>query len=331
MCCLRATSRLPTSRRRTSRDRRREPTPHRPHDPSCSTMSSAVAGAPLLAHPLFKRHPEPPVPTAPGAEDLPRHRARGMREDRDHRADPLRLQVRRRRLVLHQIRARIGVVRRGLHHRRVHPGAQRAGRQQVRLDPDVLALEGERAGEAQQPGLGRAVVRLRPGSDHPGAGGHRDEPAAAVGLHHLERRVEHPHDTAQVDVDHVVEVLHRHLVEGHVPQDRRVRHHRIQPTPLIHRLLGEARRTLDRGHGLGVRHRLAAGFADLRDDLLGQPRITATTEGMATEVVHDHPGAPLGQLERMTTAHPATGAGHNDDVALEAQSAHARTLRRRWH
>ena len=65
-----------------------------------------------------------------------------------------------------------------------------------------------------------------------------------------------------------------------------------------------------------------------RDSAQTRRSLTPELRDQSPTVVHDHPRAALGQLERMTTAHSATGAGHHDDVAVEAQSAHARTLRR---
>ena len=127
-------------------------------------------------------------------------------------------------------------------------------------------------------------------------------------------------DAAEVHVDDVVEVLDRHLVERLVAEDGGVGDHRIEATPFVHRLLGEAGGAFDGGDRLGVGHRLATGRPDLADHLLGQAGIAAAAEGMTAQVVHHHPRAPAGELECVATAHPATGSGHDDDVAVEASA-----------
>ena len=58
------------------------------------------------------------------------------------------------------------------------------------------------------------------------------------------------------------------------------------------------------------------------DDGLGQPGIAPAAERVTAEVVHDDPRAAARQLQGVTAAHAATGAGHHDDVTVEAQCAH---------
>ena len=242
--------------------------------------------------------------------------------DDDHRAHALGFQEGRRGVVADQRCVLAGVEGGLLHHGEVHPGPECARRQDVRLDAVRLALERQRAREPQEPGFRRRVVGLRVRSEHAGAGRHRHDPAPTAGLHDLERGVEHAHHPTEVHVDDGVEVVDGHLVERLVAEDRRVRDHRVQAAPLVHRLLGEAGRSLGCRHRLGVGDRLATGGPDLLDDGLGQPRIAPTPEGVAAEVVHDDPRAAAGELQRVTATHAAAGAGHHDHVPFEAQRAH---------
>ena len=120
----------------------------------------------------------------------------------------------------------------------------------------------------------------------------------------------------------VVEVGHRHLVEGPVPDDGGVGDDRIEPTPRVHGLLGQAGGAGDVGDRRRVGDGLAALGPDLLDDGLGQTGVLAAAERVAAEVVHHHPRSTPGELQRVAPAHATTRTGHDHDVTVEAQRAH---------
>jgi hypothetical protein len=131
------------------------------------------------------------------------------------------------------------------------------------------ALLGWRVDQADQAELGRAVVGLPEVAEQAaGRGGDHD---AAVALL-AEVRPGGPDDVVaavEVDLEHRIPVLERHLVECAVPQDSGVAHDTVDLAELVQGGLDDVLGALGFGHAVVVGHRAAPGVLDLRDHLVG--------------------------------------------------------------
>ena len=121
-----------------------------------------------------------------------------------------------------------------------------------------------------------------------------------------------------------VEVLDGHVPKRAVPDDAGVVDHdvdRPQVDGLIDKVLG----LLLIADVAVVGDRRAAPLADEGDGGVGVAA-RAFAVDRRTEIVDDHLGPVLGQLEGVTPADPVTGTGHDGDLSLQ-QTGHLRRLR----
>jgi hypothetical protein len=140
----------------------------------------------------------------------------------------------------------------------------------------------------------------------------------------LPRRLRHVEGALEVDVEHRLELLLRHVLERRVAQDARVVDDDVDLAERVERRLHDGLAALRRGHRVVVGHGLAAGGLDLVDDLLRCRLGAAGAVGRPTQVVHDDEGASLRQLQGVAAAQPATGARDDRNLAVEPEICHGR-------
>ncbi len=92
-------------------------------------------------------------------------------------------------------------------------GLNRAGGDAVDRHPGPSHLTGQRLGEADDTGLGRCVVGETSPASLPDLGGDVDDAAEARLEHRRQPRAAADEDTAQVDRDHLVPHLRRHVAD----------------------------------------------------------------------------------------------------------------------
>ena len=178
-------------------------------------------------------------------------------------------------------------------------------------------------GQPDEAHLRGAVVGLAEVAEDAGVGRGEDEPAVAVLLHDLERRLRDVERALEVDVEHGVEVVPGQLRERLVAQDAGVVDDDVDLAERVDRGLDDALAALGGGHRVVVRHGVAAGGLDLVDDLLRGCVVAALAVDRAAEVVDDDLRAAARHLEGVGPAQPAAGAGHDRDPAIEGDLRHA--------
>ena len=175
--------------------------------------------------------------------------------------------------------------------------------------------------EAHQPRLGGAVVRLSEVAAQPGAGDDVDDAAVAVLAHDRQRVPAAVEAAVEVDLQHGVEILGRHVDELLVAQDPGVVHQDIAAPEGIDRGLDDVAGRLELGDAVVVGRGLAAEGLDLLAHDGGGIRVGAATIGAAAHVVDDHAGAFLRQRQRDTAPDAPSRTGDDGDLALQ-QLAH---------
>ncbi len=119
---------------------------------------------------------------------------------------------------------------------------------------------------------------------------------------------------AQVHLDDGVPLLRRHLDQRAVAQDAGVVDQGVEPAELLDRGVHDRLRGLDLGAVADREHRRAAGRDDLVDDGLA---------GRLVDLADDDAGALAGELDRLTAAEAASGAGDDRDLAVQESHAEA--------
>ncbi len=198
-----------------------------------------------------------------------------------------------------------------------------AGRDGVAGDAVAGHLHGNDLGERGDAGLRRAVVRLpdvaedagRGGGVHDTAGGGlarlgQVPPVGAGGAGDQEV-------AAQVDLDHGVPLLDRHVEDHPVAQDAGVVHDRVDPAEGVVREVEEGLGPLGFGDVVEVRDGLAAGGDDLLDHLGGGPGVGAAAVPFASEIVHDDRRALGREEDRLPPADPPSGTRDHGHLAVE--------------
>ena len=128
-----------------------------------------------------------------------------------------------------------------------------------------------------------------------------------------------------MDGDHGIPLVLGHVYEHPVAEDSRVVDEDVEPPELVDRLLHEPLRAREVGDVLAVRRRLAAGGADLLDDLLGRAGVGSLAgERRAPRSLTTTFAPALREGERVRAADPAPRAG--DDRDLAAQIWHGGSL-----
>lgn len=155
-----------------------------------------------------------------------------------------------------------------------HPGAG-ARADGVGRHPVLREREGGGGGEADDPALGRRVVRLPGRAAEEGLGGGVDDPAVDRSARRLGplppvhgREVGGVEVALEVDPDHRVPLLLRHREDHPVAQDARVVDQDVELAEGAHGQLHELARLLEVGHVTQVSDRPPARGTDLRGDLL---------------------------------------------------------------
>jgi hypothetical protein len=138
----------------------------------------------------------------------------------------------------------------------------------------------------------------------------------------LPGRPRHVEGARQVDLQHGLEQVGREIVKGTVAEDAGVVHDYVDPTERLDRPLHHRGPLFRRRDAVVVGDRLAPCSSDLLDHQVGRARAAATPRDVSADVVdHDARPAPR-QLQRMGAAQAPAGAGHDGDVAVEAQLCH---------
>src|SRR5215211_2528513 len=239
------------------------------------------------------------VQSAVDAVDLPGDVPRvGVGQELDHPGDLLRLaEAAHRDLGDHPAQGLLG-------HGRDHLSGDEARRHRVHRDPLTRRLQGQAVGQPEQPRLGRGVVGLADVALLPDHRADVDDPAVAAVQHVLEHRPAQVEGTRQVDVDHPVPVLHRHLADRAVDRDAGVVDQDIQLPVLVQHLPDDP---LAVGGNPDVA--LMDGRALVRGgELLGRVG--------AVGVADRHPGPPFGEPVADRQADPAGAASHKRDLTV---------------
>ena len=145
-------------------------------------------------------------------------------------------------------------------------GRGRAGTDRRHLDPEVAELEHARLGQAHEAELGRVVAGQVRVGDQAGDRGDVDDCARALPLHRRHDRARAQEGPAQVDAEHLVELLERQLVDRPEVAEPRVVDQHVEPAVALERRLRHDVDGAVVAHVGGDDQRLAAK----RFDLAGQ-------------------------------------------------------------
>ena len=220
---------------------------------------------------------------------------------------------------------------------RPEPGARsRLGRRHDDVGGDAvgLALARHRAGQADHAHLRHAVDRAAGHTAERRARRDVDEATATVLRHELPRRAAHVQHAAELGVDHRVDQLVGERRERRHAHLARVVHHDVDGAERVERRLHDRDAAVRRGDGVGVRDRLAAGGADLVDDVVRRVLrgCLGPTVGVAdahAEVVDHDACATRREQQRVLAPEVATGAGDDRHLAVEAELVHRQPSRSR--
>ena len=122
-----------------------------------------------------------------------------------------------------------------------------------------------------------------------------------------------------MDVDHQVELVQRHVLEGLVAQDASVVDDDVDRSESCQGVVHDALGAVPVGDGRLVGNGLAASRLDLRHHRIGSVRLAFAVDGTA-QVVHHHLGAALRERQRMAPAQAV--ASTRDDGHLAFEIAH---------
>ena len=149
------------------------------------------------------------------------------------------------------------------------PGCVGVRKDRVRADPELCPLDCERSREPHQPRLRRRVVREAAHAEGACARARQDDAAVAAVAHHDEGRLEDEECATHVGVEHLVELLHRQVLEVRVAEHAGVGDHRVDRSERLERTVDDGAATLGGGDRVVRRDRRATGGHDLRHDCLG--------------------------------------------------------------
>ena len=192
----------------------------------------------------------------------------------------------------------------------------------VHGDAVALQLHGGDDGERGDPRLGGPVVGLahvavdargRRGVDDAGVVRLAGLGAVAPVLHGVAGRGE---GAAQVDLDHGVPLVDRHVDQHAVAQDARVVDEHVDRPVGVDGRLDQAARALVVRDVVAVGHGLAAHAADLVDHLAGRTVRGAGPVHLRAQVVDDELGALVGELERVLPPDASACPGDDDDPSV---------------
>ncbi len=200
---------------------------------------------------------------------------------------------------------------------RMRSESVRLGRDRVDRDAVGAQLEGELAGERDDAALGGGVgARARPAEPAAGDRGQVDDLAAPLPLHHRDHRVGEEERPGQVEVDQLLPLLERELVQqgGGAAHDGAAAHPVDQDVDAPVGLDGLPDRALHRRRVEGVgaeRERAAARGDDVGGQALEHGRLQ----------VHAHHGAALARDDHRGRAADA-GPRRRDQRHLALESRH---------
>ena len=183
-------------------------------------------------------------------------------------------------------------------------GHRRRRQRSDRVHGDLLLrqLPGQRLREADDGGLGRAVVDLADGAHQPGGRGDVDDAAGAVHGQEWQRGLADGERASDMDVENELELLGRHLREHRRRDHPGVVHHDVKGAPgQFGGLLGRPGRLPGVAH---VEHR-GLGPAAGGHDLGGR-----RGRRVLVHVGHQHGRAGRGQRPGDRPADALAGAGH---------------------
>ena len=138
-----------------------------------------------------------------------------------------------------------------------------------------------------------------------------------LGLEMRRRGARHVETALEVNLDHRIEILLRHLVEDAVAQVAGVVDDAIDSAIQVERILDDRLGRLPHGHTVGVGGRRATERADFVHRLLGRPGIAASAVDGHTQVIHDDLRALARGLDRDPLAHASACAGDHDDFSFQ--------------
>ena len=131
--------------------------------------------------------------------------------------------------------------------------------------------------------------------------------------------------TAQVDVDHEVDVSLSHLGEGLVTQDAGIGDQDVDAAEPGHRVVDHLFDASFIRDGRAVCHGFAAQGLDFLDDGLGSGRVAARAIHAGTQIVDNDLCATAGEFECVTPAKAATCTRNDGNAAVKADIGHGRT------
>ena len=174
-------------------------------------------------------------------------------------------------------------------------------------------------GQPGQTQLGSTVVGLTKVTVEAGCRGRHDDAAIALLTHDRPSRMGDAHGTFQMDFQHQVPVLLRHLGKTDVTQDAGIVDHDVHSAKVIQRGLYYRLAVF---HRVIVGNRLPSHGPDLIHHLVCGRRRLAITVGAATQVVNHHLAATRGQGQSMLPTQPAPGTGDNGYTIIKTKFCH---------
>src|SRR5690606_25283113 len=203
--------------------------------------------------------------------------------------------------------------------RRHRAGHARVGRGGDHVRGDILrgVLHRHDACERDDAELGRPVVRLADIAEQTGGRRDHDDPAVLLLAEQVDSRTRHVEMSGQVDVDHRLPVVRRHLVEHAVPQDAGRVEDDMATAELVTGLFHHLQAVFVLGDRAVVRDGLAALFLDLVDDVLRRGLVATLAAAADTRIVHHYLGAVRRQPLRHFGADAAAGAGADRHTPVE--------------
>ena len=191
-----------------------------------------------------------------------------------------------------------------------------AGQIALAGDAELGALLGDRAGQADDAGLGGRVVALADRALE-GVGGEVDDAAMAGLAHVLDRVMRHVPVALEVHTDDRIEIVFRHVPDHLLAQHAGHVHENVDLAVVLDAAADHGAGLLVVGDRVVVRLRLAAGRLDLRNHVVGGAFLGGFTAAADARIVDDDACAFLGEQERDVAADAAPCAGDDRRFALE--------------
>jgi len=133
--------------------------------------------------------------------------------------------------------------------------------------------------------------------------------------------------TSEMDPDHRVPLLRRHVGERPIPEDPGIVDEHVEVAKGLHRQLNQLPRLLPIGDVVVTVDGPTSTRLDLPCDLPGRGAVRAGPVYVPAEVIDHHPGPFRGEEQRVGAAKASAGAGHNGDPAIK--STHGSPFQRR--